>query len=496
MRYVLALDQGTTSSRAALFDGDGVLRAARCREFTQIYPRPGWVEHDPYEILDSQLEVLRQVIRSGTAPIDDIAAIGVTNQRETALVWEKATGRPVCNAVVWQCRRSAPLCEQLREQGLEEAIRRKTGLIADAYFSATKLKWILDNIPGARERARRGELLFGTVDSWLIWNLTGGLHVTDCTNASRTMLYNIHEMRWDPQILEWLDIPAAMLPEVRECSGDFGALRPDILGRAIPILGVAGDQQAALFGQACFEPGMTKNTYGTGCFVLMNTGGRAVRSGNRLLTTVAWKVSGQVRYALEGSIFMGGAAVQWLRDELGLIRSAADSEEVASRVPDTGGAYLVPAFAGLGAPWWDMYARGTLVGMTRGTGRAHIVRAALESIAYQTRDVVSAMARDAGMEIPALRADGGASANNLLMQFQADILGIPVERPSCIETTALGAAYLAGLAAGVWPDQRFIASRWSMERFFRPAMDGTLREQAYAGWLRAVERSRGWATES
>jgi glycerol kinase len=376
-------------------------------------------------------------------------------------------------------------------------IRRKTGLIvADAYFSATKLKWILDNVPGAEGTGLPGAICFRTVDSWLVWNLTGGLHVTDCSNASRTMLYNIHEMRWDPEILDWLDIPAAMLPEVRECSGDFGALRPDILGRAIPILGVAGDQQAALFGQACFAPGMTKNTYGTGCFVLMNTGGRAVSSGNRLLTTIAWKVDGRVQYALEGSIFMGGATVQWLRDELGLIRTAADSEEAASRVPDTGGAYLVPAFAGLGAPWWDMYARGTLVGMTRGTGRAHIFRAARESIAYQTRAVGAARAGDAGMEITVLRADGGASANNLLMQFQADILGIPVERPSCIETTALGAACLAGLAAGVWPDQRFLAAHWSMDRFFRPSMDEALRERAYAGWLRAVARSRGWASES
>lgn len=492
MRYILALDQGTTSSRAALFDSTGALRALRSREFTQIYPQPGWVEHDPMEMLESQLAVLREAAKCGIAPLDGIAAIGITNQRETAIVWEKKTGKPVCNAIVWQCRRTAPECERLRERGLEEPIRRKTGLIVDAYFSGTKLKWILDRIPGARERARRGELLFGTVDSWIIWNLTGGLHVTDYTNASRTMLYNIHELRWDPEILEWLDIPAEMLPEVRGNAGDFGALRPEILGRAIPIRGVAGDQQAALFGQACYEPGMVKSTYGTGCFVLMHTGAQAVHSQNRLLTTIAWGLDGQVEYALEGSVFIAGAAIQWLRDELGLIRTSAESEEVAARVPDSGGVYLVPAFSGLGAPWWDMYARGTLVGLTRGTSRPHIVRAALEAIAYETRDVVSAMARDAGVEIQVLRVDGGASANNLMMQFQADILDIPVERPACVETTALGAAYLAGLSAGIWPDRQAISEQWSMDRIFRPAMDAERRSRLYEGWLRAVERSRGW----
>ena len=493
-RYVLALDQGTTSSRAILFDPSGRSVGAVQREFPQIYPRPGWVEHDPAALWGSQLEVALEVLaRTGTRP-EEIAAIGLGNQRETTLVWDRATGRPVHNAIVWQCRRTAGICDELKARGLEATIRERTGLVLDAYFSGTKVKWILDHVPGARDRARRGELLFGTVDTWLIWNLTGGkAHVTDYSNASRTMLYNIRELAWDPVLLDALDVPAAMLPEVRPSSQVYGTTAPDLFGGAqIPIAGDAGDQQAALFGQACFIPGMAKNTYGTGCFLLMHTGSRRVDSRHGLLTTIAWGVEGQVEYALEGSIFVAGAAIQWLRDELRLIDTAAQSEALAAAVPDTQGVYLVPAFTGLGSPYWDMYARGALFGLTRGAGRNHIVRAALEAIAYQTRDVLAAMTEDSGITLRTLRVDGGGAPNNFLMQFQADQLGVPVDRPRTTEITALGAAFLAGLAVGFWRDRTEIAGKWEVDRTFMPVMEPGLREHKYAGWLRAVERTRGW----
>jgi glycerol kinase len=494
-QYVLALDQGTTSSRAIVFDTWGRSLGSAQKEFTQIYPQPGWVEHDPMEIWTSQVGVAREVLGSLGIRPGDVAAVGITNQRETTIVWDRATGKPVHNAIVWQCRRTAAICDELKAGGLEAYIRENTGLVVDAYFSGTKVKWILDHVKGARERARNGELLFGNVDTWLIWNLTRGkVHCTDFSNASRTMLFNIKDLAWDPVILEALDIPAAMLPQVKPSSCVYAETDPRILGAAIPIAGDAGDQQAALFGQTCFAPGMAKNTYGTGCFMLMNTGSRRVVSSHGLLTTLAWGVDGRVEYALEGSIFVAGAAVQWLRDELKLIDSAAQSEELAASVPDTGGVYLVPAFVGLGAPYWDMYARGTIVGLTRGAGRNHIVRAALEAIAYQTRDVLTAMQEDSGITLQALKVDGGAVVNDFLMQFQADLLGVPVHRPRITETTALGAAYLAGLATGVWKDRSEIAAKWDVDRTFLPVMEPGLRESKYQGWKRAVERALAWET--
>ena len=495
--YVLALDQGTTSSRAILFDRAGQGIGSAQREINQIYPRPGWVEHDPMEIWGTQSGVAREVLEKlGVSP-QQVAAIGITNQRETTIVWDRATGRPIHNAIVWQCRRTAGLCDELKARGLEPMIRERTGLVLDAYFSGTKLKWILDHVAGARERATRGELLFGTVDTWLIWNLTrGAVHATDCSNASRTMLFNIQELRWDPEILAALDIPPCMLPEVRPSSGLFGHTYAQTFGgAAIPIAGDAGDQQAALFGQACFTEGMAKNTYGTGCFLLMNTGARRVASSHGLLTTIAWDVDGRVDYALEGSIFVAGAAVQWLRDEMKLIETAAQSESLAIAVPDTLGVYVVPGFVGLGAPHWDMRARGTIVGLTRGSGRNHVVRATLEAIAYQVCDVLKAMEDDSGIRLKALKVDGGAVANTFLMQFQADMLGVPVQRPRATETTALGAAFLAGLAVGFWKDRADIQAAWKLERTFQPDMAATLRETRYAGWRRAVQRALKWDAE-
>ncbi len=491
-KYVMALDQGTTSSRAILFDRAQNIVGLAQREFTQHYPQAGWVEHDPMEIFASQYGVMTEVLaRSGAEP-HEVAAIGITNQRETTIVWDKETGRPVYNAIVWQCRRTAALCEQLKAQGAAEMIRARTGLLIDAYFSATKIKWILDNVPGARERAQRGELLFGTVDSWLIWKLTGGeAHVTDATNASRTMLFNIHTMEWDREICEMLGIPMCMLPEVRPSSEVYGYTS---LGAArVPIAGAAGDQQAALFGQTCFASGEVKNTYGTGCFLLMNTGDVPIESKNGLLTTVAASADGRAAYALEGSVFVGGAVIQWLRDELKLISESADSEYFARKVRDSAGVYVVPAFTGLGAPYWDMYARGAIVGLTRGAGRNHIIRAALESIAYQTLDVLEAMRADSGQRVTELKVDGGASANNLLMQFQADCAQVTVRRPMIRETTALGAAYLAGLAVGLWRDVREITAHWTLDRAFAPEMDAAAAARLVAGWHKAVERSRSWA---
>jgi glycerol kinase len=489
----MALDQGTTSSRGIIFDENGTIKGVTNREFTQIYPKPGWVEHDPMEIWGSQIGVAKEVLeKSGLSP-SDIAAIGITNQRETTIVWDKNTGKPVYNAIVWQCRRTAPICDELKEKGLTEKIREKTGLVIDAYFSGTKVKWILDNVEGAREKAEKGELLFGNVDTWLIWNLTGGkVHVTDYSNASRTMLFNIHTLDWDDEILAELNIPRAMLPKPMPSSHVYGYTTTEVFGGEVPIAGDAGDQQAALFGQACYSPGMAKNTYGTGCFMLMNTGEKAVASESGLLTTIAWGVNGKVEYALEGSIFIAGAVVQWLRDELRILDNAAQSEELATKVEDNNGVYLVPAFVGLGAPYWDMYARGTIVGLTRGAKREHIVRAALESICYQTRDVLEAMQKDSGITLKSLKVDGGAVANNFLMQFQSDILGVPVDRPKVIETTALGAAYLAGLAVGYWKDKDDIAAKWQIDRTFEPEMDSETRDNLYKGWKKAVERALDW----
>ena len=492
-KYILALDQGTTSSRAILFDHAGHSVGMAQKEFAQIYPQPGWVEHDAMEIWETQLGVAREVIASAGIRAEEIAAIGITNQRETTVVWDKASGLPIHNAIVWQCRRTAPLCDELKARGLETYLRETTGLVVDAYFSGTKLKWLLDHAPGAREKAERGELLFGTIDTWLIWKLSGGkVHATDYSNASRTLLFNLGTLRWDERILAELGIPAAMLPEVRPSSGVFGPCDSQVLGAAIPIAGTAGDQQAALFGQACLADGMAKNTYGTGCFMLMNTGEKRVPSQNGLLTTIAWGIDGKVEYALEGSIFVAGAAVQWLRDELRLIDHAAESETLARSVPDSNGVYVVPAFVGLGAPYWDMYARGTIVGLTRGANRAHLVRATLEAIAYQTRDVLQAMQEDSGITLRSLKVDGGAVANDFLMQFQADILGVPVERPRITETTAMGAAFLAGLAVGFWPDREAIAATWQVDRRFTPALDPARRDALYRGWRRAVERARSW----
>ena len=493
-KYVLALDQGTTSSRAILFDQSGKGVCVAQKEFTQIYPKAGWVEHDPMEIWGTQIGVAQEALQKLGARPDELAAIGITNQRETTIVWEKATGKPVYNAIVWQCRRTAGICDELKARGLEAYVRENTGLVLDAYFSGTKVKWILDNVPGARDRARKGELLFGNVDTWLIWNLTKGkVHCTDYSNASRTMLFNIKDLQWDAKILKEMDIPLAMLPEVKPSSCVYGKTDPQIFGGVeLPIAGDAGDQQAALFGQACFSEGMAKNTYGTGCFMLMNTGTKRVPSTNGLLTTIAWGADGKVEYALEGSIFVAGAAIQWLRDEMKMIETAAQSEELAKAVEDTNGVYVVPAFVGLGAPYWDMYARGVVVGLTRGAGRNHVVRAALESIAYQTRDVLKAMQDDSGITLKALKVDGGAVANNFLMQFQSDILGVPVDRPKVTETTAMGAAFLAGLAVGFWKDKAEIAAKWGVDRTFKPAMDAALREKKYAGWVQAVQRSRNW----
>lgn len=491
--HILALDQGTTSSRAIIFDHAGRVIAARCAELVQHYPRPGWVEHDPEDIWGTQLGVAQSVLREQGLTAADIAAIGIANQRETTIVWDRHTGRAVYNAIVWQDRRTAEYCDALRRDGWEERVRRKTGLVIDAYFSATKLRWILDHVEGARQRAEAGDLLFGTVDSFMLWRLTGGtVHVTDYSNAARTMLFNIHTLRWDAELLQALDIPRAMLPEVRESSAIYGDSEPSLLGGSIPIGGVAGDQQAATFGQGCWLPGMVKNTYGTGNFMLMNTGEQARESAAGLLTTIAWGIGGTVVYALEGSVFVTGAAVQWLRDGLQVIGSAAETEELAARVPDTGGVYLVPAFTGLGAPYWDPYARGVIVGITRGTGIPHLARAALAAVAYQSRDVLEAMRRDSGLDIPEIRVDGGMVSNNVLMQFQADITATRVLRPAVIETTALGAAYLAGLAVGFWDSQAEIERNWAMEREFIPEMEESRREALYAGWKRAVERARGW----
>ncbi|MGM9606650.1 MAG: glycerol kinase GlpK [Oscillospiraceae bacterium] len=493
-QYIMAFDQGTTSSRCILFDRQGRICSVAQKEFTQIFPKPGWVEHDAMEIWASQIGVAQEAMLKIGATAADIAAIGITNQRETTVVWDKTSGQPVCNAIVWQCRRTAEFCDELAAEGWTEKIRGKCGVVLDAYFSATKIRWILENVPGAREKAERGDLLFGNIDTWLIWNLTKGrVHVTDYSNASRTMLYNIFELKWDEEILERLGIPCSMLPTVMPSSCVYGETDPSIFGSPIKIGGAAGDQQAALFGQTCFRPGMAKNTYGTGCFLLMNTGAKPVMSSHGLLTTLAWGVNGKVEYALEGSIFVAGAAIQWLRDELKLIDSAADSEYMASKVPDTNGCYVVPAFTGLGAPHWDAYARGAIVGLTRGVNKYHLIRATLESLAYQTRDVLDAMQQDSGIKLSALKVDGGACANNFLMQFQADIINAPVLRPVCIETTALGAAYLAGLAVGYWSDQDEVVANWAISRTFEPTMEDAVRADLLKGWDKAVGRTLKWA---
>jgi glycerol kinase len=491
-KYILALDQGTTSSRAILFDKKGAIAGVSQKEFTQYFPKAGWVEHDPMEIWSSQLEVAQNVLKENKVSAKDIAAIGITNQRETTLVWDRATGQPVYNAIVWQDRRTASICDKLKADGLEKDIRNRTGLVVDAYFSGTKVKWVLDNVKGARKRAEAGELAFGTVDSWLIWNLTKGAeHVTDYSNASRTLIYNINELKWDKKLLKAIDVPESVLPEVKDSSTVYGKTDASLFGGEIPIAGIAGDQQAALFGQACFEPGMAKNTYGTGCFMLMNTGEKPVKSKQGLLTTIAWGLDGKVEYALEGSVFIAGAAIQWLRDGLKMIDSAPDSEYYAGKVEDTDGVYVVPAFAGLGAPYWDMYARGAMFGLTRGTSKEHIIRATLDSLAYQTKDVLDAMQKDSKIQLNALRVDGGACANNLLMQFQSDILGTDVQRPEVIETTALGAAYLAGIAVGFYKKGQ-ISQNWMIDRAFEPNMTPAQRKKLYKGWQKAVERTMNW----
>lgn len=496
MNYIMALDAGTTSNRCILFNKAGEMCSVAQKEFTQYFPKPGWVEHNANEIWSSQLGVAVEAMSKIGASAEDIAAIGITNQRETTIVWDKNTGEPVCNAIVWQCRRTSEFCDVLKDRGLTEWFREKTGLVLDAYFSATKLKWILDNVEGVRERAENGELLFGTVDTWLIWKLTKGrVHVTDYSNASRTMLYNIQKLEWDEEILAELNIPECMLPEVKPSSCVYGEADPSFLGGPIPIGGAAGDQQAALFGQTCFRPGEAKNTYGTGCFLLMNTGETPVFSKNGLVTTIAWGLDGKVKYALEGSIFVAGAAIQWLRDEMRLIDSAADSDYMARKVPDTNGCYVVPAFTGLGAPYWDQYARGTIVGITRGVNKYHIIRATLESLAYQTNDVLQAMKADSGIELSGLKVDGGASRNDFLMQTQADIINAPVERPRCAETTAMGAAYLAGLAVGYWQNKEEVIRNWAIDRVFQPEIGEELREEKISGWNKAVKYSYGWARE-
>ena len=493
MKYIMAIDQGTTSSRCLIFDRDGRVCSLAQKEFAQYYPQPGWVEHDAQEIWDTTIEVARGAMLKLKLRAKDIAAIGITNQRETTVVWDRRTGEPVYNAIVWQCRRTSGIVDALVEADWSGKIRAKTGLVPDAYFSGTKLKWILDNVPGARERAERGELCFGTVDSWLIWKLTGGAaHVTDYTNASRTMLFDIHKLRWDAELLDMLGIPGSMLPELRPSSCVYGRTAYELFGGEIPVAGAAGDQQSALFGQCCFSPGDVKNTYGTGCFLLMNTGAEPVTSANGLITTVAATLPGEVQYALEGSVFTAGAAVQWLRDELGVISGAAESEEYALSVPDTAGVYVVPAFTGLGAPYWNQYARGMICGVTRGFSRAHLVRATLESIAYQCYDICEAMAGDAGVPLGALKVDGGACANGFLMQFQSDLLEAEVVRPECIETTAMGAAYLAGCAVGFWSGLDELRASWRAEHVFRPGMDGARRGTLLAGWHRAVKSALAW----
>jgi glycerol kinase len=492
--YILALDQGTTSSRAIVFDRGGAIKAVAQKEFRQIFPQPGWVEHNANEIWETQMGVAAEAVARAGISARDIAAIGITNQRETTVVWNRASGKPVCNAIVWQDRRTAALCDELKAQGREEFFTGKTGLVLDAYFSGTKLRWILDNVTGARALAEAGELAFGTIDSWLVWKLSGGkCHLTDASNASRTLLFNIHTGDWDDELLKVLDIPRAVLPQVVASSGVVAETAAELFASRIPIAGIAGDQQAALFGQRCVEPGMVKNTYGTGCFMLMHTGGKPVHSRNKLLTTTAWRIGAADDYALEGSVFIAGAAVQWLRDSLGIIRTAAEVETLAASVADNGGVYFVPAFAGLGSPHWDPYARGTIAGLTRGTGAAHIARAALESIAYQTADVLRAMEADAGIGLSELRVDGGATQNDLLMQFQADVLGVRVVRPKVFETTALGAAYLAGLGVGYWKDAGEIAAQWQTDRAFEPAMRREQAADLMEGWSRALSRARHWA---
>jgi len=494
-RHILALDQGTTGSTALVVDPDGRVLARGYAELPQYFPQPGWVEHDPEEIWSTVERSARAALAEARVSGSEIAAVGITNQRETTIVWERATGRPIHRAIVWQCRRTAPLCDRLRADGVEELVRAKTGLVLDAYFSGTKIRWLLDEIPGARARAERGDLAFGTVDTWLIWRLTGGrVHATDATNASRTLCLDLRTGDWDAGMLEILGVPRPVLPAVGPSAGVLGeTVDLGWLPRGVPIAGVAGDQQAALFGQACLTPGAAKNTYGTGCFMLLNTGPAPIASSHGLLTTIAWRIGGRTTYALEGGVFIAGAAIQWLRDGLGILRNAAESQALAESVPDTGGVYFVPAFVGLGAPHWDMYARGTIVGLTRGTTRAHLARAALESIAFQSRDVLEAMTADAGMAVEGLRVDGGAAANDFLCQFQADVLNVAVLRPRVIETTALGAAYLAGLGAGVWRSADDVGGRWALERRFEPRLDESARVTRYDGWRRAVEKSKGWS---
>jgi glycerol kinase len=489
----MSLDQGTTSSRAILFNKKGEVVSVAQKEFKQIYPNAGWVEHDPMEIWSTQFSVAAEAMARVSAEASDVTAIGITNQRETTVVWDKRTGVPVYNAIVWQCRRTAGICDELKAKGFDTVITEKTGLILDAYFSGTKIKWILDNVPGAREEAEKGNLLFGNIDTWLIWQLTKGkVYVTDYTNASRTMLFNIFDLKWDEDILKELNIPASMLPEVKPSSYVYGQTDAALFGTPIDIAGVAGDQQAALFGQTCYQPGTAKNTYGTGCFLLMNTGEKPVKSNNGLLTTIAWGIDGKVEYALEGSIFMAGASIQWLRDELRMIKNAAESEEYATSVEDTNGVYVVPAFVGLGAPYWDQYARGTVVGLTRGAKKEHFIRATLESLAYQVYDVLKAMQEDSGITLKALKVDGGACANNFLMQFQSDVLGVRVDRPQVIETTALGAAYLAGLAVGYWASKEEVSENWAISRTFNPEMGEEKKKDLLDGWHEAVGRSLGW----
>lgn len=495
-KYIMALDAGTTSNRCIIFDKQGNMESVAQKEFTQIFPKPGWVEHDPSEIWSTQLGVATEAASRIGARAEDIAAMGITNQRETTIVWDKTTGEPVYNAIVWQCRRTSQYCDKLKADGYTDMIREKTGLVIDAYFSGTKVKWILDNVEGARERAERGDLLFGTVDTWLIWKLTGGkVHVTDYSNASRTMLYNIQKLEWDDEILKLLNIPKSMLPEVKPSSEVYGETETKFFGGPIKIAGVAGDQQAALFGQACFNPGEAKNTYGTGAFLLMNTGEKPIFSKNGLVTTIAWGINGKVNYALEGSIFVAGSAIQWLRDELRIVYSSPDSEYMANRVEDSGDCYVIPAFTGLGAPYWDQYARGAIVGITRGTNRYHIVRATLESLGYLTNDVLHAMEEDSNIALKTLKVDGGASSNNFLMQFQSDVIGVPVRRPQTIETTAMGAAYLAGLAVGLYKDTNDIVNNWKLDKEFTPQKTEEQRQKLIKGWKKAVKYSFDWAKE-
>ena len=495
-KYVMALDAGTTSNRAIIFDVDSKIVGVAQKEFTQHFPQPGWVEHDAEEIWSSMHEVMREALEQSGLVASDIAAIGITNQRETAVIWDRATGRPIYNAIVWQSRQTADICEDLKRQGLVDEFKEKTGLVIDAYFSGTKVKWILDHVEGARARAEKGELAFGTIDTWLLWKLTGGKeHKTDYSNASRTLMFNIKTLEWDEALLKHLTVPKSLLPEVRPSSEVYGHTVPSVIGASVPVAGMAGDQQSALFGQNCFSPGEAKNTYGTGCFLLMNTGEELCMSKNGLVTTIAWGLDGKVEYALEGSIFVGGSAIQWLRDGLRLVDSAPDSEWVAKKVPDAGGVYMVPAFVGLGAPYWDMNARGMIIGLTRGTTKAHIVRATLDSLAYQTRDVLGAMEADSGNPLATLKVDGGAVANNLLMQFQADLLGVPVDRPQITETTALGAAYLAGLATGVWASKEELKKSWQLDTRFTPALDKKDADKLYKGWRKAVKHAANWLAD-